>query len=451
MLYQLLSEGASTLPDQPAVLLAGEAISYAQLAAYTDKLCDGLQSLDESRVGCLIDNAAHLLAVLCAASAIGVEPCVYPSHFNDESLAELAAGLSHETVVSDRQLGHTGIRSVPLEQLVTAPNRNAHRHSDAAPVLILTTGTTGRPKATRHDWTRLVRSVRREDGPGTRWLLTYNSNQFAGMQILLHVLVNRGTLVIPKSRQPGDVVDAIRWGGVTNVSGTPTFWRMLLTQVEDSPADLSLRQITLGGEAVSASLLERLRDAFPEARISHVYAATEFGSTISVSDGKPGLPVSVLDRTLGVGARLRIVDGELHVQSEVGMLGYHDGDDVAGKWMATGDLVEVVDDRILFRGRTNDRINVGGSKVYPIQVEEAIDFVPGISIAVAYGRPNPITGNIVALDVVLQDGFEEESVAAAIREACTALPPAARPRLIRFVEEPAIRGGKALRRPVEAE
>ena len=80
-----------------------------------------------------------------------------------------------------------------------------------APVLILTTGTTGHQKGARHDWSRLIGAVRNPDPePGARWLLAYNLNQFAGVQVLLHVLTSGATLVAPASRRPRDVIEAIR-------------------------------------------------------------------------------------------------------------------------------------------------------------------------------------------------------------------------------------------------
>jgi acyl-coenzyme A synthetase/AMP-(fatty) acid ligase len=71
--------------------------------------------------------------------------------------------------------------------------------------------------------------------------------------------------------------------------------------------------------------------------------------------------------------------------------------------------------------------------------------VPGVEIAAAYGRPNPITGQIVALDLVVSEGADPDAVKAAVIAACEALPAAGRPRRIKVVEELEIRGNKLLR------
>jgi acyl-CoA synthetase (AMP-forming)/AMP-acid ligase II len=233
---------------------------------------------------------------------------------------------------------------------------------------------------------------------------------------------------------------------VTHASATPTFWRLLVGWLTPQTAqEIPLRQITLGGEAASGSLLERLRDLFPQAKITHIYAGTEFGSAIAVSDGRPGLPESVLEHSDGASVEMRIVAGELQVRSDAGMLGYHGAEDEPSRWHSTGDLVEIRDGRIHFVGRTTEVINVGGAKVHPLPVEEVIAGVAGVVVVSVYGRENPITGNIVAADVVAAPDFREEEIERAIRAACESLPPAARPRRIRFVTEIATQGSKLVR------
>src|SRR5207302_1178764 len=74
--------------------------------------------------------------------------------------------------------------------------------------------------------------------------------------------------------------------------------------------------------------------------------------------------------------------------------------DDESEWRPTGDLVEIRDDRIHFVGRKTEIINVGGAKVHPLPVEEAVCSVPGVQLAAVYGRPNAVTGPIVAVDLV---------------------------------------------------
>ncbi|HVW81518.1 MAG TPA: class I adenylate-forming enzyme family protein [Mycobacteriales bacterium] len=449
MLIELLRASADRDSRRALVVSDSRTATVGEVLARAEAAGAELARRRPRRLACVIEDVASLVAVLCGAAASGTEVCVCPTYFDDAALNELLDSLDAALVVTDTGRRPAGRDVVTVAELC-APSGAAEDSYDLAEdpeLLILTTGTTGKPKPTRQRWSRLVAGIAND--PGSRWLLTYNVNQFAGIQVLLHVLVNDGTIVVPASRRPTDAAAAIAEHGVTHASGTPTFWRLLLVDAGSSAGigqhEMPLRQITLGGEVVPGDLLERLHRAFPAARITHIYAGTEFGSAVAVSDGLPGLPASLLERADGGRAQLRVVDGELQVRSTVGMVGYADDDEIAGEWFPTGDLVEVSGDRVMFVGRINDRINVGGTKVSPHAIEAAVHAVDGVALAAAYGKPNPITGSIVAVDVVAAPGHDPAVLKEAIRRGCEALPPAARPRLIRFVDTIEQRGGKVVR------
>ena len=115
--------------------------------------------------------------------------------------------------------------------------------------------------------------------------------------------------------------------------------------------------------------------------------------------------------------------------------------------MATGDLVQRTNDRVFFRGRKSEVINVGGVKVHPLKVEETILRVPGVSAVRAYSAPNPITGQVVACDIELEEGAVEATVRDLAQHAClTALTRYEQPRQLRIVDRLERRNEKLVRR-----
>ena len=301
-----------------------------------------------------------------------------------------------------------------------------------APVLILTTGTTGHQKGARHDWSRLIEAVRNPDPePGARWLLAYNLNQFAGVQVLLHVLTSGATWSRRRRAARATSIEAIR----THACHARERDADLLAPAGGQPRSRG------GGRAAAAADHTRRRGGagavdratrralsrsahLPDLRVRRSSAPRCRSATDSA-----GLPLSVLEREDGADVQLRIVDGEIHMRSRVGMLGYHDDEEADAGWRPTGDLVEIRGDRIHFVGRKTEIINVGGAKVHPLPIEEAASTVDGVALAAAYGRPNPVTGQIVALDVVAADSADDlEALEAKIRAACAAaIPPAGPP------------------------
>ena len=106
-------------------------------------------------------------------------------------------------------------------------------------------------------------------------------------------------------------------------------------------------ELTLGGEASDQATLDRLTAAFPDARITHIYASTEAGVVFAVHDGREGFPADWLERP-SQGAELRLQDGFLQIRTPNAMSGYvsdtgqpllDDG------WLSTADRCEVRGDR----------------------------------------------------------------------------------------------------------
>jgi acyl-CoA synthetase (AMP-forming)/AMP-acid ligase II len=449
VLIDLVREHAAADPGREFVVEAGRTITYKDASARADVVAGGLAARGLDRVACLLDDPYDVITFLCAASAAGAEACVYPRSASDADIAVLANAFGHRTIVTERALDGVDAETIPFAALENGA-AVAAAAPPSAPVLILTTGTTGVPKGARHEWSRLAAGVRRRADSGeARWLLAYNLNQFAGLQVLLHALVGGAALVGPESNQPRAALVAMRELRVTHASATPTFWRFLLTMVdENAAASIPLRQITLGGEAVPEAVIAQLRRTFPTAKISQIYASTEFGSSVSVGDERSGLPVSVLSRGDDADVQFKLVDGELYARSRVGMLGYVGQADDEG-WRPTGDLVVVDGDRLRFVGRTSEIINVGGVKVHPLQIEELVAAVDTVALARVYGKPNPVAGQIVAVDVVARDDADPDATKAAVRAACKELPAAAQPRLIRVVDALELRENKIARRAQE--
>jgi O-succinylbenzoic acid--CoA ligase len=98
----------------------------------------------------------------------------------------------------------------------------------------------------------------------------------------------------------------------------------------------------------------------------------------------------------------------------------------------TGDLGEIDDDGVLHvHARRSDLIVTGGENVYPVEVEERLEALPGVRRALVFGVPDPRWGQIVALAVELSTGASLDALAAAM---ASQLAPHKRPRLVCAVD-----------------
>jgi acyl-CoA synthetase (AMP-forming)/AMP-acid ligase II len=452
----LLERAAAAAPHQVAVVTPEVSTSYGELLDDARRVAAALSGRGVTRFAIVEPDAAWVIRLLAGAALAGAEPCQYQPDIAVGDFAEQATALGHSVVVTRRVDLDPQFESIRPDDLTTQAAPEAASGAGAQPLMIRTTGTTGLPKAARHDWQVLARTVAGiRPMPDQRWLLAYGPQQFAGIQVLLHVMARQATLIAPFPRQPRDGLVALRQDGVTCVSATPTYWRFLLAEARSRKVTLPrLQQVTLGGEASPADLLKDVKAAFPDARISQVYASTELGSIASVTDGLPGIGVDSLFSESNPTSNLQVKDGELWVRAAAGMIEYASEPAAdppiapAEGWQATGDMVEIVGERVLFRGRQSEVINVGGVKVHPLPVEERIVSLESVALARVFGRPNRLTGAIVAVEVVPMGGLTEancEDIRVEIKSAVADLPRAWQPRSVTFVDAIETRGEKTVR------
>ena len=305
-----------------------------------------------------------------------------------------AVVLRDTEILQDEGIGGSG------DGVVTVPETAGEGRAEAARTAwrLFSSGTTGAPKPTDHSFaslTRLARQVKRRAEEGKReprrWGLLYPPTRMAGVQVVLQALYGGDSLV--DAHGAPDLEERLRQftrSGVDSLSATPTMWRMILRS--QACGDLRLRQITLGGEIATQSLLDALSRRF-SARLTHVYASTEAGAAFSVSDVMEGFPRRFLDRGHGDIA-LKVHDGVLFVHAPGSSTAMPDD------FVCTGDIVEVRGDRVYFVGRTSGLVNVGGDKVLPERVEEILRQHPAVADALVVPRPSRITGWLLTAEVV---------------------------------------------------
>ncbi|MEH6592218.1 MAG: class I adenylate-forming enzyme family protein [Halioglobus sp.] len=456
-LHNALVEGG----NKPFIIAPSGHWTYRGMLDYVRRITTLIQKLETGRLACHLHDSPALVAIMLAAASCGKSLVVLSKDYQPRQIAPLVGELDIGLLIGDVSLDLDDscdqlLLSELSTQLESVEGADMLYCAADSEILILTSGTTGAPKCASYRWSDLLdQLVVQQPEADERWLLAYKLNHFAGVQMLAHVIANLSTLVLAESTRVADAIGAMAEFAVTHVSSTPTFWRFALTIFSQSATPPALRHITLGSEPVSADLLHDLVILFPSTRIVQIYALTETGSCISVSDCLPGLPETVLKRPDTATVQFRIRDEELHVKTSHGMKNYVNRESeqpvTNDGWFATGDLVKIQEGRILFIGRRSETINVGGVKVHPLEVENVISAVPGVKLTRVYGRDNPIVGQIVAVDLVVSEGWESSKVENDVRAACMTLPRHNRPRSIEIVDTIPTSNYKLVRRGARTE
>lgn len=300
-------------------------------------------------------------------------------------------------------------------------------------ISVLTSGTTGLPKLIAHSAGSLNTFVRLRNLESHRWFVPYQVGSYAWYQMVSLGLFVEGQELVLASAQDlmGSFEAALQSNNVTAVSSTPTFWRQAAMSVAPMSFKASaIRSISLGGEIVDQPILDYLLGTFPSATIKHIYASSEVGAAIVVSDGKAGFDASLLREDRNKSVSVRIVDGKLNVLSRYG------NSDASGTWIDTGDLVEQISDRVYFRGRANNQmINVGGQKAFPAAIEAQLLAHPDVVWAQVVAKRAPLVGYLPVANLVLKAGIEPDKAEIDLTRFCEArLPEYAVPRLWNFLD-----------------
>lgn len=322
----------------------------------------------------------------------------------------LVSSLVHgiDIVLLDADFSETELRALEIEpeqldERITVDPKHIAGISDLLEAIacaatwrltLFTSGTTGLPKKVTHNLKNLSRLVRFSPKHAKDvWAFAYNPTHIAGVQVFFQAILNSNTLVEVFGLPRDLVLKRIERYQITNISATPTFYRMLLPINDEYP---TVKRITSGGERFDSNLTKDLARAFPNAKLRNIYASTEAGSVLE----------SINDRfKITDPENCRIEDHRLFIHNS--LLG---NDDNTDGWYDTGDLVEIVDEasgEFVFVNRASEMINVGGYKANPLEIEEALCSHPAITKAKVWGRPNPVVGNILMADLVI-DGFVSE-------------------------------------------
>ena len=445
-LARLLEGGAGLgrAVETPAFRLPLDALGEATA------LAGDFDRLENKSVLLRVGDMAKAAAALIELDGLARRILLCPPGVDDANLAALARDAEVDAIVDDGDASPAdlGVGAFVACRLPLTPIARQLRAPRATEWALLTSGTSGGPKIVAHDLRGLTSAI--APSPLQNWGTFYDIRRYGGLQILLRALAGRGSLTLTG---PGEVTEAFleRLGraGATHISGTPSHWRKAL--MSGAPKFIDPQAIRLSGEIADQPILDALSAAFPRAEIAHAYASTEAGVAFAVADGRAGFPAALVD---GEGpVAVRIVDGCLRIKSRGTAFRYL-GDrapalrDAEG-FVDSGDQVELRGDRYYFLGRRGGIINVGGAKVHPEEVEAVINATPGVRSSRVYARKNPITGAIVAAEVVAADpAHASDALAKQILAACRAgLEGYKVPSSIRFVADLAVTdGGKLARR-----
>lgn len=450
-IHQLFQRQAARTPDAISAVFADDRLTYRDLDRRANQLAHHLLGLGVgpgAMIGvCIERSLAQLVALLGILKAgcayVPLDPELPASRLRflleDAGVAVAVMAEKHRWILRDTQA-----RAVLLDaewpKIVQEPieNPNLNVTAEHPACVMYTSGSTGNPKGVvvchRGVVRLLIGTNYAHFGPTQRFLqlapLSFDASTFEIWGALLH----GGQCVLYPERIPtaATLGQAIRKHGINTMWLTASLFNAL---IDDAPEALKpIRQLLIGGEALSVPHVERALDLLPDTEIINGYGPTE-GTTFtccypiprrlapaihSIPIGRPiaNTRVYVLDslmQPVPVG-----VTGELYIGGDGLALGYLNrpdltvekflpdpfGHEPGARLYRTGDLVRYLPDgNIEFLGRSDDQVKIRGFRIELGEIEAAIEKHRCVKQAVVMVHERTVGDKHLAAYLVLRQGM----------------------------------------------
>ena len=333
----------------------------------------------------------------------------------DVTLAVSTPGLAEALSLSD-----LGCPFVTFEDILSTaePDRSWPEPDPQAPAAVFfTSGTTNRPKAVVHSIDSL-RSGARNMAAALEFTqddAAFLSSPVASITGIMQVhltLERGGALVLEDQFQPAGSLARLCQAGATILGGAPVIAEELFKEARRQDLDeLPLRAMSLGGAMIPRDLLELAVDRWGITPV-RVYGSSEAPVATFTQPSDVGERRLSDDGALGEGTEISLDDrlgGEVLLRGPMMFLGYlHDEDNEAafatGGWLRTGDIGRVEGGRLTVTGRIKEVVARKGLKISLPEIDAMARSLPGVDEAVAYGVPDPETGERLVLALYAQPG-----------------------------------------------
>lgn len=431
-------------PRATAVAFSDVRISYAAFVFHIDNVTRRLQQENlASGTRVLVDVSHQYLhwVIVIAASRLGLVTASTDPGSDRAALLEL---LGTRTVITDHDRAPAGSTA-----LVAGPGW-LEAAADAAPVVVssyvaaesharitFSSGTTGVPKkiALSHAVCERRLTLHAFDlGPSSRFLSAVGSSTIGGFMYPIRVWSLGGAVVFQVAGEK--LSDLIVGARLTHLFMSPVQLSELLNELPDDFVPVPGLTVVAGGGAIAQELNQRARLRLTP-MLFQMYGSTEAGTVAfahaAFADGKPTLTgylvPSVEAEVIGPDGQPVApgIPGELRLRSPWCVAGYADGEaseTFRDGWFYPGDIAVVSPSRLLsIVGRASELMNLGGQKIAPMRIEEALTPHPGVSDIAAFSLPDAQGIERPWVAVVAMAGFDQQSLVARLRERFPSLPP----------------------------
>lgn len=390
----------------PAVITERETVSYDALIERVARRKQFLQSRGISRGVRVLVACNHSLATVENLLALfEMEALQIPNAWQtpQQETETLAATAFAAYLVRDDEVYQFRDPHAP-------PSTNESRQFPEPPVLgLLSSGSTGTPKLVLRSRFQILAGARiytQSVGltSADRILAVLPLEHSYGFHnVVLATMLSGATMILPSMVHPRVALELIHSHNVTVLPAAPIFFDLLVRFAPEGISNFPLRAGISVGTALATRIWQRFTEHFA-CPLWQSYGTSESGPVALNRNGTPdGERLALGQLCPGVMVSLNplpdderassILVGEILVQSPAVALGYDSSVEGGGRFEGdrfyTGDLGELRDGVLYFRGRIKTLIAAAGHKVDPAEIEQVLLQHPNVGDVAVVGEPDP--------------------------------------------------------------
>jgi acyl-coenzyme A synthetase/AMP-(fatty) acid ligase len=372
------------------------------------------------KIAILADNSVDLISTFFGSMRAGIIPVLINTKLSDTQIKNILLDTESKLLFTDQQRKFS-ITTVNFENdfnnFLDSGDFEIYEPAEKdVAFIIYTSGSSGDPKGSAlthrgHTW-----AIKRNISYDSKWshksisLISAPLYHTNGLTTFEGAFASGATIVLLSKFNPLDCINAIEQYQVTTMFCVPTMMAMIIQEPCVKTSNLnSVKHIRSASSPFNESLLESVKQYFPNSKVLNSYGITEVGPSLfgPHPDGLPRPITSVGYPAQGI--EYRLINGILHIKSPSMQISYcNDNTDdslTEDGFFNTKDLFRIdTDGFYYFLGRVDDMFKCGANRVYPSEVQSIIESHPAVNSSFVIGVPDEIKGFKPYAFVVLKNG-----------------------------------------------
>jgi amino acid adenylation domain-containing protein len=410
-------------PGNTAVVFEGASLTYAELNERANRLANYLREQyaisSDDLVGIRLERGLEMIVAILAILKSGGAYVPIDPNYPQERIDYMISDSNCQALIDDAELQ----KFYAEEDNHGSENLfHINKPGDLAYV-IYTSGTTGKPKGSLIEHRNVVRLLVNDQplfdfNDSDVWTMFHSYCFDFSVWEMYGALLFGGKLVVVPSltaKDPGAFRNLLQSEGVTVLNQTPSaFYQLIKEELEQYDAELQLRCVIFGGEALSPGKLSDWYEKYPQTELINMYGITE--TTVHVTYKKITYKEIIIN-SAGIGKPIPTlscyvfdqyghlapvgVSGELYVGGEGVCRGYLNREELTAKKFIdnpfkageklyrSGDKAKMLaNGELEYAGRIDDQVKIRGYRIELGEIENAFRRNSKIEDVVLIAKPD---------------------------------------------------------------